>query len=313
MPNDNTDIIQTLSEDPLVPYGITKWPFIAQHKEELSFRDGETVFLHRYIDGDWCEGEIEGKIGIFPISYVDIMVDLEGAQSTFSLQNGYEPQSLDEQSITSKKMIRSGQLGSSCCESFLVLYDFIGSEPNDLRCKAGDTVTIMKHINDEWIEGKNLVTHESGIMPICFLDVPNSELTSASMTEVKLRPHSNGETAPNRMSINSTLSSMSSTQAGGQSQQSTQRQERTELRPISITSGFKPPRPQPPVLQAEEQQFKSKTLEELENERATKILERRDLRLKVATELTQSEKDYIRDLQVILEVFKPISTEIPQV
>lgn len=39
---------------------------------ELSFNKGEIVYITRKIDNNWFEGEHHGKVGIFPISYVEV-------------------------------------------------------------------------------------------------------------------------------------------------------------------------------------------------------------------------------------------------
>ncbi len=59
----------------VAPYGRTLFPFIAENPNELTFFDNEIVVLIRYVDDQWMEGDINGQRGIFPISYVDIIVD----------------------------------------------------------------------------------------------------------------------------------------------------------------------------------------------------------------------------------------------
>ena len=39
---------------------------------ELSFKKGDTVYILRKIDQNWYEGEHHGRVGIFPISYVEV-------------------------------------------------------------------------------------------------------------------------------------------------------------------------------------------------------------------------------------------------
>lgn len=39
---------------------------------ELSFNKDEIVYITRQIDNNWYEGERHGKVGIFPISYVEV-------------------------------------------------------------------------------------------------------------------------------------------------------------------------------------------------------------------------------------------------
>lgn len=39
---------------------------------ELFFKKGDAVNIIRQIDSNWFEGEHKGRIGIFPISYVEV-------------------------------------------------------------------------------------------------------------------------------------------------------------------------------------------------------------------------------------------------
>lgn len=41
---------------------------------ELSFKKGDAVNIIRQIDNNWYEGEFRGRVGIFPMSYVEVGV-----------------------------------------------------------------------------------------------------------------------------------------------------------------------------------------------------------------------------------------------
>lgn len=43
---------------------------------ELSFKKGDAVNIIRQVDNNWYEGEHRGRIGIFPMSYVEVCADL---------------------------------------------------------------------------------------------------------------------------------------------------------------------------------------------------------------------------------------------
>jgi len=46
------------------------YDYITQEKDELSFKEGDIItLLEKYIDSDWWKGELNGKIGLFPINY----------------------------------------------------------------------------------------------------------------------------------------------------------------------------------------------------------------------------------------------------
>ena len=43
---------------------------------ELPFRKGDTIYLLRQIDKNWFEGERYGRVGIFPVNYVEVKITL---------------------------------------------------------------------------------------------------------------------------------------------------------------------------------------------------------------------------------------------
>ncbi len=44
---------------------------------ELTFKKGDAVNIIRQIDNNWYEGEHRGRVGIFPMSYVEVSVQLK--------------------------------------------------------------------------------------------------------------------------------------------------------------------------------------------------------------------------------------------
>lgn len=52
-----------------------KYDFVAQTHLELGLRKGELVNLIRRVDGNWFEGRLGERKGIFPISYVEVLAE----------------------------------------------------------------------------------------------------------------------------------------------------------------------------------------------------------------------------------------------
>lgn len=48
------------------------YTFNGQTQRELSFRKGEMILVRRQIDNNWYEGELNGRIGLFPYNYVEV-------------------------------------------------------------------------------------------------------------------------------------------------------------------------------------------------------------------------------------------------
>lgn len=50
--------------------------FDAEADGELTFKEGDSIKLKKKLDENWFEGEIGGKVGMFPVDYVDVIVPL---------------------------------------------------------------------------------------------------------------------------------------------------------------------------------------------------------------------------------------------
>ena len=47
--------------------------FQAQNSRELSFRKGDVIYIKKQVDNNWYEGERHATVGIFPVTYVEIL------------------------------------------------------------------------------------------------------------------------------------------------------------------------------------------------------------------------------------------------
>ena len=52
------------------------YDFDAESAEELEFKEGDMIKLVNRLDDNWYEGEVNGRRGRFPVSYVEILVPL---------------------------------------------------------------------------------------------------------------------------------------------------------------------------------------------------------------------------------------------
>ncbi|KAG8238201.1 hypothetical protein J437_LFUL018084 [Ladona fulva] len=135
------------------PYGITLYPFYGQFDNELSFHEGEIVTLLRHIDNDWIEGEIEGRKGIMPVSYVNIVVDCE-----YSFDDTGQTNS--SQSIVTNSLKQNA--------AAKVMYNFHAQMDGDISIKEGEEVFISELVNDNWCRVKNS-TGMIGLCPLNYL------------------------------------------------------------------------------------------------------------------------------------------------
>lgn len=78
-PSNHVDVIISLEEarrlaDDRAGRAVAIYEFIGRSPLELSFKKGEELLLIRRIDQNWFEGRLRGRQGIFPASYVDILM-----------------------------------------------------------------------------------------------------------------------------------------------------------------------------------------------------------------------------------------------
>ena len=52
------------------------YDFEAENSEELEFKEGDIIKLLARLDDNWLQGELNGRQGRFPISYVEILVPI---------------------------------------------------------------------------------------------------------------------------------------------------------------------------------------------------------------------------------------------
>ena len=118
--------------------------FEGQTEHELSFSPGESILLLRRIDENWVEGELNGKVGIFPNNHVRIEL---GSPS------------LSHESV----LARSGKPYG------IALYSFAGSCEGDLTLEKGELVELLSSVGGGWMRGKT--EDREGIFPSSFVEV----------------------------------------------------------------------------------------------------------------------------------------------
>ncbi|CBK19494.1 SH3 domain-containing protein [Caenorhabditis elegans] len=137
------------------PYARAVYDFQGEFENELSFSADEIISLRRRIDAEWLEGSIgSARVGIFPTSFVQIIVDLPDDDTT-SLQNNRRSTTTENDGIGFAN----------------VRHAFSGRQGDELTVNAGDTVRVLRMVNDEWVMCKDPDTEKTGIVPVGFLEV----------------------------------------------------------------------------------------------------------------------------------------------
>ncbi|XP_015929681.1 rho guanine nucleotide exchange factor 38 isoform X2 [Parasteatoda tepidariorum] len=142
----------------ITPYGSTLYPFKAEYPNELSFNAGEIINLIEHVDSNWIKGEIDGRIGIFPANFVNIVVDCPTSEK--------EKASKEQPNDIDLSLFPPDTYGR-------VIFDFYPQLEGDVRLKEGDTVTLMRKVDRNWYE---VITDsgDTGICPENYIEVIGS-------------------------------------------------------------------------------------------------------------------------------------------
>ena len=95
------------------------------------------IFLLQHVDQDWIEGELDSEKGIFPGSYVNIVVDCHNVAD-----NKPELAELEKLLCDSFYLQTGGQ--------YRVVFSFPGEREGDLGVEQGDLVTVIRHSDQHW-------------------------------------------------------------------------------------------------------------------------------------------------------------------
>ncbi|XP_067655097.1 dynamin-binding protein-like [Haliotis asinina] len=167
----------------ITPYARTIYAFQGQSQDELSFAANEIVTLIQHVDSEWIEGELDGRIGLFPTGYVEIIVDCPYAETGQIQDLGQvQPDPPAQQyppptESTSVPVTASSDLAESCSigstdsdQLGLVLHNFEGEVDGDLKVSEGDTVIIVQMLDGNWIQARDETGHV-GLVPLNHVQV----------------------------------------------------------------------------------------------------------------------------------------------
>ncbi|NXM02728.1 SH319 protein, partial [Tyrannus savana] len=110
--------------------------FTAETKDDLSFKKGDYIQILEQVDLEWYRGRLNGKEGIFPAVFVQTCSGTSGG----------------------------GKKGKA-----RALYDFHGENEDELSFKAGDMITELESVDEDWMSGE--IQGRSGIFPKNFVQI----------------------------------------------------------------------------------------------------------------------------------------------
>ncbi|XP_074541647.1 sorbin and SH3 domain-containing protein 2 isoform X3 [Halichoeres trimaculatus] len=125
------------------------YDFKAQTAKELTFKKGDAVNIIRQIDNNWYEGEHRGRVGIFPMSYVERISSIE-----------------KQQPIRPPPPAHVREIGEG-----IARYNFNADTNVELSLRKGERVIVLRQVDQNWYEGKIPDTTKQGIFPVSYVDI----------------------------------------------------------------------------------------------------------------------------------------------
>ncbi|XP_005885427.1 PREDICTED: dynamin-binding protein [Myotis brandtii] len=142
----------------------------AQLDEELDFREGDVITIIGVPEPGWFEGELEGRRGIFPEGFVELLGPLRTVDESVRsgnhddcMENGeVDTPTGEEERGPDEEDEQPGTYG-------IALYRFQALEPNELDFEVGDKIRILGTLEDGWLEGS--LKGRTGIFPYRFINL----------------------------------------------------------------------------------------------------------------------------------------------
>lgn len=175
---------------PQMPCAKALYSYDAKDPGDLAFRKGDVIVLRKRVDQNWFHGELGGKQGFVPASYVQVVVPLPS----------HVPQ----------------------CKA---LYDFrmAGADNDEKDCLSflkGDVITVIRRVDENWAEGK--LGERIGIFPISFVEMNAAGKALMKLSNnVQVGPSRIAPPTPNSEAPSQTVIPAGSTPSAGESQSST--------------------------------------------------------------------------------------------
>ncbi|XP_055765602.1 sorbin and SH3 domain-containing protein 2-like isoform X1 [Salvelinus fontinalis] len=143
------------------------YDFKAQTAKELTFKKGDAVNIIRQIDSNWYEGEHRGRLGIFPISYIEKMALPE-----------------KQQPIRPPPPAHVREIGEGVAR-----YNFNADTNVELSLRKGERVVLLRQVDQNWYEGKIPDTTKQGIFPVAYIDIVKRSPSKSPAPSHQPDPH----------------------------------------------------------------------------------------------------------------------------
>lgn len=180
----------------------------AQLNEELDFREGDLIIITGLPEPGWFQGELDGRRGIFPEGFVELLCPLRSPQEPLDCQylnNDTDEDPYDAGEGTEEEGTEEGEVFLEEVEEQkeavveeeevedeedeeggvygVALYEFRAMEPGELDFDVGDRIRVISTLEDGWLEGE--LRGQRGIFPHRFVKMEDDGQKNAEETNVE--------------------------------------------------------------------------------------------------------------------------------
>lgn len=153
------------------------YDFTPSCEEELALHAGDIVRLLQDVDEGWLYGEINGRRGLFPRTYVE----------PFSIGGGHsaEPKPAHDPDAASACNVpdTTASADAVLIREARVISDHVAMYGHDMTLRIGDIVTNVRRVSDDWCEGT--LRGQAGVFPAaCIATAPVQPAQSSSGADV---------------------------------------------------------------------------------------------------------------------------------
>ncbi|XP_048843583.1 dynamin-binding protein isoform X2 [Brienomyrus brachyistius] len=144
----------------------------AQLDEELDFCEGDLITIVGVPEPGWLRGELDGRSGIFPEGFVELLAPLRGGGDTQAVAR-YREEDEEEGQQDEEREVGLGEAevpaggGEAASLHGVALYDFRALECDELDFDVGDRILVLRTLEDGWLEGE--LHGRRGIFPHRFI------------------------------------------------------------------------------------------------------------------------------------------------
>ncbi|CAL4104341.1 unnamed protein product, partial [Meganyctiphanes norvegica] len=152
------------------PYGVAEFDFEGTQQDDLGFKVGNTIQLLYRVSEDWLFGRCGHSEGMFPQSFIKIVVPLAGEAVPDQASNSSTPTNtpaIDTPTTDSTSTTSAARIGTAT-NIVTALYTFMAEQHGDLTIYEGDDIKIIGRISDEWLLGES--SGRKGQFPANFIE-----------------------------------------------------------------------------------------------------------------------------------------------